>query len=101
MGFRDGAECVILYTMTLQDFIAERKHLLWWVKDYDALNAEAIVEAALNYGDWNDVQMLIKILGVEKVAQIFREKSEPSPMGRHNYRPEVKHFFSLYFNKHA
>lgn len=87
--------------MTLSDFIKERRHLLWWVKDYDALNAEAVVEATLNNGDWSDVQTLIKILGAEKVAKIFREKSEPSPMGRQNYRPEVKHFFSLYFNKYA
>jgi hypothetical protein len=87
--------------MTLQDFIVERKHLLWWVKKYDTLNAAAVVEAALNYGDWNDVQALIKILGAKKVAQIFREHSEPSEIGRQNYRPEVKHFFTLYFNKYA
>lgn len=87
--------------MTLHDFIKERRHLLWWVKDYDALNAEAVVEATLNNGDWNDVQTLIRILGAEKVAQIFREHSKPSEIGRQNYRPEVKHFFSLYFNRYA
>ena len=87
--------------MTIHDFIKERKHLIWWVKDYDKLGAEAIVEATLNYGDWNDVQTLIKILGVKRMAQIFRDKSRPSPIGRQNYRPEVRNFFSLYFNKYA
>ena len=87
--------------MTIHDFIKERKHLIWWINDYNALGEAAILEATLNYGDWGDVQTLIKILGVKKAAQIFREKSEPSPVGRQNYRPEVKNFFTLYFNKYA
>lgn len=87
--------------MTIADFIKKRKYLIWWVKDYDKLNAESIVEATLNYGDWDDVQTLIKILGIKKVAQIFRAKSKPSPMGRQNYRPEIIYYFNLYFNKYA
>ena len=87
--------------MTIHEFIKERKYLIWWVKDYDALNAESIVEATLNYGDWDDVQMLIKILGIQKVAEIFRAKSEPSAVGRQNYRPEIKNYFHFYFRKYA
>jgi hypothetical protein len=87
--------------MTITDFIKERKYLIWWVKDYDRLNAESIVEATLNYGDWDDVQTLIKILGIKKVAQIFREKSQPSAMGRQNYSIKTKHYFTLYFDKYA
>lgn len=87
--------------MTIHDFIKKRPHLIWWVKDYDKLNAEAIVEATLNYGDWSDVQTLIKILGLKKVAKIFRAKSKPSKMGRQNYLPEVINYFRLYFQKYA
>lgn len=87
--------------MTIHDFIKKRKYLIWWVKDYDKLNAEAIVEATLNYGDWNDVQTLIKILGIKKVAKIFRVKSKPSKMGRQNYQSEVVNYFKLYFQKYA
>ncbi len=87
--------------MTIHDFIKKRKYLIWWVKDCDKLKAESIVEATLNYGDWNDVQTLIKILGIKKVAKIFREKSKPSPIGRQNYHAITKHYFTLYFNKHA
>ena len=86
--------------MTIHDFIKKRKYLIWWVKDYDALNAEAIVEATLNYGDWEDVQKLIKILGIKKVAKIFREKSPKSAMGRTNYFPEITRYFNLYFDKY-
>lgn len=87
--------------MTIHDFIKQRPYLIWWVKNYDKLSSSAIVEATLNYGDWNDVQTLIKILGMKRVARIFREKSKPSKMGRQNYFPEVKNYFSLYFKKYA
>ncbi len=87
--------------MNLRDFIKQRKYLIWWVKDCDRLGAASIVEATLNYGDWDDVQLLIKILGIKKVAKIFRAKSQLSPMGRCNYYPEVTNFFTLYFNKYA
>ena len=85
----------------MHDFIKKRKYLIWWVKDYDKLSAESIVEATLNYGDWDDVQELIKILGIKKVAAIFREKSKPSKMGRQNYALKTKYFFSHYFDKYA
>ena len=84
----------------LYDFISKRKHLIWYVKDYRALNEEAIVEATLNYGDWDDVQKLIRILGMEKVARIFR-KQIITGRQRGNYYPDVAHYFTLYFNKHV
>lgn len=87
--------------MTVHDFIKKRKYLIWWVKDYNKLDAESVVEATLNYGDWDDVQTLIKILGIKKVAKIFRAKSKPSKIGRQNYRREAIHYFNLYFNKYA
>ncbi len=85
----------------LQQFITERKYLVWWVKDPGKLGPESIVEATLNYGNWKDVQKLIQIIGIEQAAAIFRENSKPSAMGRQNYRPEIKQYFNLYFQKHA
>ncbi len=74
---------------------------MWYVKDLGKLSDESIVEHVLNYGDWDDVQKMIKILGIKKTAKIFREKSKKSKMGRTNYRPEIINYFSLYFNKYA
>ncbi len=88
-------------TLQLREFIKKRPYFIWYVGNYDALSAESIVEATLNYGDWDDVQELIRIMGVRGVADIFREKSTPSQMKRQNYFPEVKHYFTLYFNKYA
>ena len=84
--------------MTIHEFIKKRRYLVWYVKDLDNLSEESIVEHVLNYGDWDDVQEMIKILGIKKVAKIFREKSA---LPRSNYRPEIKHYFQLYFGKYA
>ena len=81
--------------------IKKRPYLIWYVKDYNALSDESIVEHTLNYGDWNDVQKLLSILGIKRTAEIFRTKSKPSKMGRQNYEPKVINYFNLYFNKYA
>jgi len=87
--------------MTVANFLKSRPHLLWYVADKSKVSAGAAVEAVLNYGDWDDVQAMIKILGLKKTAKIFREKSRPDKFGRQNYRPEIKNYFQLYFNKYA
>lgn len=84
-----------------QKFIKDKQCLVWWVKDCEKLSPEAVVEATLNYGNWNDVQELISILGIKKVAEIFRLKSKPCSIGRQNYNKKTKHYFNLYFDKHA
>jgi hypothetical protein len=68
------------------------------VKDLEHISEESIVEHTLNYGDWKDFQELIHILGVERVAQDFRCRSD---LPRTNYRPEIKNLFQLYFDHHA
>lgn len=89
--------------MTIHDFIKKKPYLVWYVskKKLGKLNEASIVEHVLNYGNWDDVQEMIRILGTEKTAEIFREKSTPDKFGRQNYRPEIKHYFQLYFKKHA
>jgi len=82
----------------IDSFIKKRPHLVWSTKNYDNLSEEAIVEAVLNYGDWKDFKELIKILGVEKTANIFRKQIKKK---RCNYCPEVKNYFNLYFDKYA
>jgi hypothetical protein len=88
--------------MNIHEFIKQRPYLIWYVskENLDKLNEESIVEHVLNYGNWDDVQEMIKIIGLQKTARIFREKSIPSRMGRQNYRPEIIRYFNMYFNKH-
>lgn len=84
--------------MDLATFMKKRKYLVWYVKDVTKLNPEAIVEAVLNYGNWDDVQQLIKILSMRKVARIFKKQIERK---RLNYDPMTTNYFALYFQKHT
>lgn len=84
--------------MTIRDFIKRRKYLVWSTQNYDGLSTEAIVEAVLNYGDFDDVKKMISILGIKRVAGIFRKQAWRK---RSNYRPEIKNYFKFYFQKYA
>lgn len=82
--------------MTINNFIKKRPYLIWHVKNFDNLSEESIIEAVLNYGNWDDLQKMIKILGLKKIARIFKKKFNQK---RCNYLPEIKNYFRLYFNK--
>ena len=84
--------------MTAQQFIKKRPYLLWHVKDLDRVSNEAVVEAVLNYGDFDDVKKMINILGVHRAAKIFRKQIKQK---RTNYDPKIPHYFELYFKKYA
>jgi hypothetical protein len=84
--------------MTTTQFIKKRPYLVWYVKDLSKLSDASILEHTLNYGDWDDVQKLLKIMGIKKAAKIFKERISGT---RCNYRPEIKRYFNLYFKKYA
>lgn len=84
--------------LTPQEFIKQRPYLVWYVKDFNKLDDESIVEHTLNYGTWDDVQKLIKIIGIKKLSRIFNKQANKA---RSNYRPEIKNYFQLYFARHA
>jgi hypothetical protein len=85
-------------TNELKKFMKDRPHLIWYVKNRENLSVESIVEHTLNYGDWDDVQKLISILGINEIARIFKEQTSRP---RINYHPKTKHYFNLYFKKYA
>lgn len=72
--------------------------MVWFVNDVSQLSEEAVVEAVLSNGNWDDVQKLIHILGMQKTGRIFRAQLRKT---RNNYHPKIANYFSLYFKKHA
>jgi len=82
----------------LNVFIKKSPYLIWYTKNHDNLSADSIVEAVLNYGSFDDFKEIIKILGIKKTAAIFKRGANQK---RCNYRPEIKNYFQLYFNKYA
>ena len=79
-------------------FVKKRPYLVWYVSPGAELSEESTVEHVLNYGTWNDVQALFRILGKKKVSQNFFLQIEKK---RNNYRPEIKNYFSLYFSRYV
>ena len=83
---------------TLQKFIKQKPYLVWYVKNLKTLSNEAIIEATLNYGDFNDIKKMIKIFGLKNTAYIFNAKIKQK---RNNYYPKIANYFKLYFKKYA
>jgi len=81
-----------------QDIIKKKPYLAWYVKNPETLSDESVVEHVLNYGDWKDVQRLIKTMGLAKTARLFTKTSQKP---RSNYYPKIQHFFTKYFKRHA
>ncbi|MEM0995280.1 MAG: hypothetical protein AAF847_01935 [Bacteroidota bacterium] len=77
-------------------------YLFWWVPESAKINlsSESWVEAILSYGTEEQITLLFKVIGLKKVADIFRDQTSADRM-RINYRNRTKHFFNLYFDRHV
>lgn len=84
--------------MTISSIIKNKPYLAWYVKDLDRLSEESVLEHVLNYGNWDDVQLFIKIKGKDKTAELFNKTIANK---RTNYPPAIKSYFSRYFNKNV
>ena len=84
--------------MSLNTFIKQRPHLTWYEAKPEMLSEGAVVEAVLNHGNFEDVRKLISILGIEKMATIFKSQIKRE---RINYDPKILNYFKLYFKKYA
>ena len=84
--------------MTINNFIKQRPYLVWYAKNIERLSRESIVEHTLNDGDFRDVKELISILGIKKVADIFKKQLKQK---RINYDSKIINYFKLYFKQYA
>src|SRR3989344_6439977 len=84
--------------MDFRDIIRHKPYHIWYTKNYDGLGEESVVEAVLNYGDWDDLKQLCTILGIKRVAEIFWIHIQGT---RCNYKPEVVNFFQIYFRQYV
>ena len=78
--------------------VEPKPYLFWGVGDKQGLSIQSIIETIIANGDFDDFKILIEILGMEKVAEVFRIKIQNS---RHNFRNKTVNFFQLYFDKHV
>lgn len=83
-----------------KNFIKENSSLFWQVKkeDKENISLDALVEAILNYGNEKNIKKLFELVGIKKVAEIFRKQTSRK---RVNYHKRTVHYFNLYFQKNA
>lgn len=81
-------------------FILKHKSLFWYIPEEKKLeiSEDLLVETILNYGNFDDISELFKLLGLEEVARIFYNATGRKKL---NYYPEIYNFFDLYFKKYA
>lgn len=84
--------------MSIHRILKKKPYLSWYVSEVNQLSEESVVEHVLNYGNWEDVQELIKIDGIKKIASLFTKTQQKK---RSNYSKPIANYFTLYFQRHA
>jgi hypothetical protein len=76
------------------------KKLFWSTPDSlkPNLSQDVIVEQILNFGNGDDVRALLEWLGIDQTADIFYRQISQQ---RNNYHKRTRHYFALYFARHA
>lgn len=82
----------------MEKFAKKRPYLFWSTNNYKNLSSAVVLENTLNYGNFDDVKEVLKLIGLKKSASIFKKQTEGK---RINYRPEIANYFKLYFKKYA
>ena len=87
-------------TPEIKAFIRENRTLFWYTPEdkKENISLEFLVETILNYGTLNEIRTLIRIMGVQKISQIFFSAKGRKKL---NYYPEIYNFFSLVFSRYA
>ena len=86
--------------MTRADFIEKNAHLFWYIKKEAIPNIgnEVLVEFIFNYGTWQDVKDLIKIIGYQELKTVY-EGITDRKVG--NYLPEMLDLMGRITHKYA
>jgi hypothetical protein len=87
-------------TEEVKKFIDDHQHLFWYTPQpkSETVTDELLVETILNYGTWEEVHNLFKIMGLQQVATIFWGMTGRKKL---NFFPEIYNYFNLYFQKYA
>jgi hypothetical protein len=84
----------------VKKYIDDHQHLFWYspAPKSETVSDELLVETILNYGTLDEVHNLLEVIGLKKVADIFRGMTGRKKL---NYYPEIHNYFELYFKKYA
>jgi hypothetical protein len=84
----------------LERYILAHRHYFWYVPEGEKKNIglKLLLETLLNYGTMDEIRELLQLLGIREAARIFFAATGREEL---NYYPEIRHFFSLLFKRHA
>lgn len=82
----------------IRNIFKKKPYLNWYVKDYNALSDESVLESVLANGNWQDFLDIIRSLGLSKTRDIFETIKNKK---RVNLRPQTINYFDRYFTKYA
>jgi hypothetical protein len=77
-----------------EQLVKPRPYLWWCVSDKENLSENAVVEGVLANGEMEDIQLLFRLFGRERVKEIFLSQVKKP---RHNYRAQTVNFFLKVF----
>lgn len=86
--------------MTRAAFIEKNKHLFWYIKPekLPTISNDVLVEFIFNYGQWEDIKTLIKIIGFKELKIVF-DNIQGRNVG--NYLPEMYDLLNRIVLKHV
>jgi hypothetical protein len=86
--------------MTRAEFITKNASLFWYIKKEAIPNIgnEVLVEFIFNYGSWEDVKELIKIIGFKELKRVYDDVSDRKTG---NYLPEMLDLMGRITHKYA
>ena len=82
----------------IREIVKKNPSLIWYTKNYDSLNEEAVAEAVYNSGTWDDICEFHKTVGLSEAKELFYKLNKKS---RSNLRPIVSNYFNLYYGRHS
>jgi hypothetical protein len=87
-------------TPEIKAFIREHSNLFWYTpqEKKEDISPELLVETILNYGNLEQIQTLIRIMGITEMSKVFFNATGRKKL---NYYPEIYNFFELFFKKNA
>jgi hypothetical protein len=89
-----------MYSPELTDFIYRHSSLFWYIPEDQKGNVspELLIETIMNYAEMDSVKELIKLMGINRIAEVFYGLNERQKL---NYYPEIFSFLSLIIKKYA
>jgi hypothetical protein len=87
----------------IKNFIRQNSHLFWFMPEdkKEEVSIDLLVETVLNYGSKDAVLKLFDLVGLNKVAEVFRSSTTLNSRKRGNYHELTINYFSLLFKKYA